>query len=92
MKIVEVKPVPTGNPIADFSKAVESEFGELIVGEDYQFGDCIVSFYSGKGNLIGMNHFRKIESKSENLYSFTRIQPNLKKINGGMVVIEKEIK
>lgn len=74
----------TGNPIRDFSAAVEKEGLEVNIGQMYKMGNILFSFYSGKGNLVGLNHYKLQKNiGGKNLYYQTRIQPNLKRIGVG---------
>lgn len=78
----------TGNPIKDFSAAIEKEGLEVNIGQIYKIGQILFSFYSWNGNLVGLNHYKLQKNiGGKNLYYHTRIQPNLKRIGVGFCEI-----
>lgn len=81
---INARPKNTGNPIKDFSSAIEEEGYQVKIGEHYKMGSSIVSFYSGRGNLVGIDIFR-LQREKDGLYYQTRIQPNLKRVEMGFV-------
>jgi hypothetical protein len=83
---VSAKPTPTGNPIRDFESAIESEHGKLLIGTLYNLGFCFVRFYI-HANRLGMDHFKPVKFSAYDLYSVTRIQPNLKRVNRGLTTL-----
>lgn len=78
----------TGNPIRDFSAAVEKEGLEVNIGQIYKIGQTLFSFYSGRGNLVGLNYYKLQKNiGGKNLYYHTRIQPDLKRVEMGFCEI-----
>lgn len=78
----------TGNPIKDFSAAIEKEGLEVNIGQIYKIGQILFSFYSGKGNLIGLDHYKLQKNiGGKKLYYQTRIQPDLKRVGIGFCEI-----
>lgn len=80
------RPTNTGNPVADFDKAIMAQEGGLSLGRFYRFDSILVRFYLRAGKM-GMDHFRPVHERP-NLFTQTRITTSGERKNMGRTSLE----